>query len=358
MLYSLLYPLSEQFGLFNVFRYITFRSLGAAITALVISLILGPMMIRWLQKLQMGQVVRTDGPQTHLKKSGTPTMGGVLILFSMLVSILLWGDFSNKGLWIVSFVTFAYGVIGFIDDYRKVVHKNPKGLSARQKLLFQFIVAGIAAFLFLKFTAVNSELRLPFFKDFSLDLGWFYVPFIMLVIVGASNAVNLTDGLDGLAIGPVITTAGTFLLLAYVAGHVKIAAYLEIPYITGAGELAVYAAAMAAAGLGFLWFNSHPAQVFMGDVGSLSLGGGIGALAVVTKNEILLTIVGGVFVMEALSVMIQVASFKTRGKRVFRMAPIHHHFELKGWPEPKVIVRFWIISILLAIVALSTLKLR
>jgi phospho-N-acetylmuramoyl-pentapeptide-transferase len=358
MLYSLLYPLSEQFGLFNVFRYITFRSLGAAITALLISLILGPMMIRWLQKLQMGQVVRTDGPQTHLKKSGTPTMGGVLILFSMLVSILLWGDFSNKGLWIVSFVTFAYGVIGFVDDYRKVVHKNPKGLSARQKLLFQFLVAGIAAFLFLKFTAVNSELRLPFFKDFSLDLGWLYVPFIMLVIVGASNAVNLTDGLDGLAIGPVITTAGTFLLLAYVAGHVKIAAYLEIPYISGAGELAVYAAAMAAAGLGFLWFNSHPAQVFMGDVGSLSLGGGIGALAVVTKNEILLTIVGGVFVMEALSVMIQVASFKTRGKRVFRMAPIHHHFELKGWPEPKVIVRFWIISILLAIVALSTLKLR
>ncbi len=358
MLYSLLYPLSEQISLFNVFRYITFRSLAAAITALVISLILGPMMIRWLQRLQMGQVVRTDGPQTHLKKSGTPTMGGVLILFSMFTSIFLWGDVANVGLWIVCFVTFFYGLIGFIDDYRKVVHKNPKGLSARQKLFFQFLVAGIAAFLLLKFTAVNSELRIPFFKNFSLDLGWFYVPFMMLVIVGASNAVNLTDGLDGLAIGPVITTAGTFLLLAYVAGHVKIAEYLEIPYIAGAGELAVYAAAMAAAGLGFLWFNSHPAQVFMGDVGSLSLGGGIGALAVVTKNEILLTIVGGVFVMEALSVMIQVASFKTRGKRVFRMAPIHHHFELKGWPEPKVIVRFWIISILLAIVALSTLKLR
>jgi phospho-N-acetylmuramoyl-pentapeptide-transferase len=358
MLYSLLYPLSEQISLFNVFRYITFRSLGAAITALVISLILGPMMIRWLQRLQMGQVVRIDGPQTHLKKSGTPTMGGVLILFSMFISIFLWGDVASVGLWIVSFVTFFYGMIGFIDDYRKVVHKNPKGLSARQKLFFQFLVAGIAAFLLLKFTAVNSELRIPFFKNFSLDLGWFYVPFMMLVIVGASNAVNLTDGLDGLAIGPVITTAGTFLLLAYVAGHVKIAEYLEIPYIAGAGELAIYAAAMAAAGLGFLWFNSHPAQVFMGDVGSLALGGGIGALAVVTKNEILLTIVGGVFVMEALSVMIQVASFKTRGKRVFRMAPIHHHFELKGWPEPKVIVRFWIISILLAIVAISTLKLR
>ncbi len=358
MLYSLLYPLSDQFSALNVFRYITFRSLGAAITALLISLILGPMMIRWLQRLQMGQVVRTDGPQSHLKKSGTPTMGGVLILFSMFVSILLWGDFSNVGLWLVCFVTFFYGWIGFVDDYRKVVHKNPKGLSARQKLFFQFLVAGIAAFLLLKYTPVNSELRIPFFKTFSLDLGWFYVPFIMLVIVGASNAVNLTDGLDGLAIGPVITTSGTFLLLAYVAGHVKIAEYLEIPYIAGAGELSVYAAAMAAAGLGFLWFNSHPAQVFMGDVGSLALGGGIGALAVVTKNEILLTIVGGVFVMEAVSVMIQVASFKTRGKRVFRMAPIHHHFELKGWPEPKVIVRFWIISILLAIVALSTLKLR
>ncbi len=358
MLYHFLYPLSEQVSAFNVFRYITFRSLGAAVTALLLSLLLGPVLINWLKSLQMGQVVRTDGPQSHLKKSGTPTMGGVLILFSMLASLLLWSDFSNRGLWIVLFVTLCYGIIGWVDDYRKVVHKNPKGLSARQKLFFQFLVAGVAAFLFLKFTDVNADLRVPFFKNFVLQLGWLYVPFCMCVIVGASNAVNLTDGLDGLAIGPVITTAGTFLLLAYVAGHVKIAEYLEIPYIAGAGELAVYAAAMAAAGLGFLWFNSHPAQVFMGDVGSLALGGGIGALAVVTKNEILLLIVGGVFVMEALSVMIQVASFKTRGKRVFRMAPIHHHFELKGWPEPKVIVRFWIISILLAIVALSTLKLR
>jgi phospho-N-acetylmuramoyl-pentapeptide-transferase len=358
MLYHFLYPLSEQFSAFNVFRYITFRSLGAALTALLISLALGPWMINWLKSLQWGQVVRTEGPQTHLKKSGTPTMGGVLILFSMIVSMLLWMDFSNIGMWITMFVTVAYGLIGWVDDYRKVVHKNTKGLSARQKLVLQFLVAGIASYLFLKYTAVNAELRLPFFKNFSLDLGWVYVPFCMCVIVGASNAVNLTDGLDGLAIGPVITTAGTFLLLAYVAGHVKIAEYLEIPYIAGAGELSVYAAAMAAAGLGFLWFNAHPAQVFMGDVGSLALGGGIGALAVVTKNEILLLIVGGVFVMEALSVMIQVASFKTRGKRVFRMAPIHHHFELKGWPEPKVIVRFWIISILLAIVAISTLKLR
>jgi phospho-N-acetylmuramoyl-pentapeptide-transferase len=358
MLYHFLYPLSEQVSAFNVFRYITFRSLGAAVTALLLSLVLGPILISWLKRLQMGQVVRTEGPQTHLKKSGTPTMGGVLILFSMIASILLWADLTNVGLWIVIFVTLAYGALGWVDDFQKVVKKNTKGVSAKQKLLVQFVVAGVAAYLFQEFTAVNSELRVPFFKNFVVDLGWLYIPFSMCVIVGASNAVNLTDGLDGLAIGPVITTAGTFLVLAYVAGHSGIAKYLEIPFIAGSGELSVYGAAMAAAGLGFLWFNSHPAEVFMGDVGSLSLGGGIGALAVVTKNEILLLIVGGVFVMEALSVMIQVVSYKTRGKRVFRMAPIHHHFELKGWPEPKVIVRFWIISILLAIVALSTLKLR
>ena len=358
MLYHFLYPLAGQFTLFNVFRYITFRGLGAAVTALLISLLLGPAFIRWLRRLQMGQVVRTEGPQSHLKKSGTPTMGGILILFSLLASLALWMDFTNSALWIVIFVTTAYGLIGWVDDYQKVVKKNTKGLSARQKLFFQFLVAGLSAYLFLRFTAVNAELRVPFFKNFVLDLGWLYVPFCMCVIVGASNAVNLTDGLDGLAIGPVITTSGTFMILAYVAGHAGIAKYLEIPFILGAGELSVYSAAMAAAGLGFLWFNSHPAQVFMGDVGSLALGGGIGALAVATKNEILLLIVGGVFVLEAVSVMIQVVSFKTRGKRVFRMAPIHHHFELKGWPEPKVIVRFWIISILLAIVALSTLKLR
>ncbi|MGE3261521.1 MAG: phospho-N-acetylmuramoyl-pentapeptide-transferase [Bacteriovoracia bacterium] len=358
MLYYFLFPMAGEVGLFNVFRYITFRGLGAAMTALLISLVLGPFFIGWLKKLQMGQVVRTDGPQTHLKKSGTPTMGGILILFSMLVSLLLWGDLASKEFWIVLFVTIGYGLIGWVDDYRKVVRKNPKGLSARQKLFFQILVAAVAGWLLQNYTGVNSELHVPFFKHFALDLGWLYIPFSLCVIVGASNAVNLTDGLDGLAIGPVITTAATFMALAYVAGHVKIAEYLEIPYIAGASELAVYASAMAAAGLGFLWFNSHPAQVFMGDVGSLALGGGIGALAVVTKNEILLLVVGGVFVMEALSVMIQVASFKLRGKRVFKMAPIHHHFELKGWPEPKVIVRFWIISALLAIAALSTLKLR
>jgi phospho-N-acetylmuramoyl-pentapeptide-transferase len=358
MLLYFLYPLAGQFSLFNVFRYITFRSLGAAVTALLLSLFLGPLLINWLKSLQMRQVVRTDGPQTHLKKSGTPTMGGVLILFALLTSLLLWVDLSNVSVWIVAFVTLCYGVIGFVDDYRKVVQKNPKGLSARQKMFWQIIVAGIASWLFLNYTHVKPDLHVPFFKNIVIDMGWLYIPFAMCVIVGASNAVNLTDGLDGLAIGPVITTAGTFMLLSYLAGHSRIAEYLEIPYVAGSGELAVFAAAMATAGLGFLWFNTHPAQVFMGDVGSLSLGGAIGSLAVVTKNEILLCIVGGVFVAEALSVMIQVASFKTRGKRVFRMAPLHHHFELKGWPEPKVIVRFWIISILLAIVALSTLKLR
>jgi phospho-N-acetylmuramoyl-pentapeptide-transferase len=306
----------------------------------------------------MKQVVRTEGPQTHLKKSGTPTMGGVLILFSLLTSLILWVDLSNISVWIVVFVTVACGILGFVDDYKKVVQKNPKGISAKQKMFWQIIVAGIASYLFLHFTHVKSDLHFPFFKNAVIDLGWLYVPFAMCVIVGFSNAVNLTDGLDGLAIGPVITTAGTFMLLAYVAGHVKIAEYLEIPYVAGSGELSVFAAAMAASGLGFLWFNSHPAQVFMGDVGSLALGGAIGSLAVVTKNEILLCVVGGIFVVEALSVMIQVGSFKMRGKRVFRMAPLHHHFELMGWPEPKVIVRFWIISILLAIVALSTLKLR
>lgn len=358
MLYHFLYPLAEQISAFNVFRYITFRSLGAAATALLLGLLLGRTMISFLRKLQMGQVVRDDGPQSHLKKSGTPTMGGLLILFSLASSVILWGDFSNKALWIVGLVTIGYGLVGFVDDYKKVVEKNPKGLSARQKMFFQLLIAGVASGLLVHWGLINTELRIPFFKNFVWEMGWLYIPFAMLVIVGASNAVNLTDGLDGLAIGPVITTAGTFLVFAYVAGHMKIAEYLEIPYIAGSGELAVFCAAMGAAGLGFLWFNSHPAEVFMGDVGSLSLGGAIGTLAVVTKNEVLLVLVGGIFVVEAISVMIQVASFKTRGKRVFRMAPIHHHFELKGWAEPKVIVRFWIISILLAILSISTLKLR
>ena len=294
MLYFFLYPLASRISAFNVFRYITFRTLGAAITALLISLVLGPVFIRWLKTLQMGQVVRDDGPKTHLKKSGTPTMGGVLILFSLFVSVLLWADLRNRGIWIVSLVTFAYGIVGWVDDYRKVVKKNTKGLSARQKLFWQIFVACFCSWLFIKYAAVTTDLHIPFFKNFVWNLGWFYIPFAMCVIVGASNAVNLTDGLDGLAIGPVITTSGTFLLLAYLAGHVKIAEYLEIPYIPGVGELSIFAAAMAASGLGFLWFNAHPAEVFMGDVGALALGGGIGALAVITKNEFLLLVVGGV----------------------------------------------------------------
>lgn len=358
MLYHLLFPLSKEIGVFNVFRYISFRCFGAALCALTLSLLLGPWMIRRLARLQMGQVIREEGPQSHKKKSGTPTMGGALILFSLLVSTLLWVDLRNHSIWIVLFVTVAYGVLGWVDDYQKVVKKNTKGVSARHKLIVQTIVAAVAAWLLLRYTPLTPDLRFPILKGLTLNLSWFYIPFVVLVIVGASNAVNLTDGLDGLAIGPVVTTMGTFMILAYLAGNVKFAEYLEIPYVAGTGELAIFAASVAAAGLGFLWFNAHPAQVFMGDVGSLSLGGAIGTLAVVTKNEILLLVVGGVFVVEALSVMIQVVSFKTRGKRVFRMAPIHHHFELKGWPESKVIVRFWIISIILAIVAMTTLKLR
>lgn len=325
---------------------------------MLISLLLGPWTIEKLKSLQMGQVIRDEGPQTHKKKSGTPTMGGALILFSLTVSSLLWIDLSTPSFWIVLFVTLAYGALGWVDDYQKVIKKNTKGVSARQKLLVQFIVAAVASWALVNFTSLSQELKFPFFKELSLNLGWLFIPFATLVIVGASNAVNLTDGLDGLAIGPVITTAGTFMLLCYLAGHFKFAEYLEIPHVPRTGELAIFCAALAASGLGFLWFNSHPAQVFMGDVGSLSLGGAIGTLAVVTKNELLLIMVGGVFVAEAVSVIIQVVSFKTRGKRVFRMAPIHHHFELLGWPESKVIVRFWIISIILAIVALSTLKLR
>ncbi len=358
MLFHFLYPLAAEHSIFNVFKYITFRTFGAAITAVMISMILGPRFIRMLQRHQIGQEVRDDGPRSHLSKKGTPTMGGTLILASLFLSTLLWGDLSNTYVWIVLLTTFAFGVVGYIDDYRKIVQKNSKGLSARQKLLVQSIVA-IAVGVFL-FTSRDTPpvLKVPFFKDFSLDLGLFYVPFVWLVIVGTSNAVNLTDGLDGLAVGPVITTAATFLVLAYCSGHVKIAEYLQIPYINGAGEVGVFLGALAASCLGFLWFNTYPAQVFMGDVGSLALGAALGTSAVITKNEILLALCGGVFVLEALSVMAQVISFKTTGRRVFRMAPIHHHFELKGWPEPKVIVRFWIISVLLALVTLATLKLR
>ncbi len=306
----------------------------------------------------MGQSIREDGPKSHLVKVGTPTMGGGLILGAIFLPTLLWSDLTNKNVWIAVLTTALFGVIGYIDDYRKVIKKNPKGLSGKQKLISQTVFALLAAYIIYTMRDTPPVLKFPFFKDWSFYLGMFFVPFAAFVIVGASNAVNLTDGLDGLAVGPIITTSATFLILAYCAGHVKIAEYLQIPYIPGAGELAVFCGTVAASCLGFLWFNTYPAQVFMGDVGSLALGAALAVVAVITKNEILLALCGGIFVIEALSVMAQVTSFKMTGKRVLRMAPIHHHFELKGWAEPKIIVRFWIISILLALITLSTLKLR
>jgi len=358
MLLHLLYPLHANYSAFNVFKYITFRTFGAAITSVVLCMMLGPWFIRFLQRKQMGQAIRDDGPKSHLSKKGTPTMGGGLILIAIVIPTLLWSDLTNKNVWIALITTLLFGVIGYVDDYRKVVQKNPKGLSAKQKMAAQLIVGFAAAYAIYAFRDTPPVLKFPFFKDWSLYLGALFIPFAVLVIVGASNAVNLTDGLDGLAVGPTITTSVTFLILAYCAGHLKIAEYLQIPHIQGAGELSIFLGTVAASCLGFLWFNTYPAQVFMGDVGSLSLGAALGVVSVITKNEILLALCGGIFVMEALSVMAQVASFKMTGKRVFKMAPIHHHFELKGWAEPKVIVRFWIISILLSLVTLSTLKLR
>lgn len=358
MLYHLLYPLHTEFSVLYVFRFITFRTIYATITALLIAFILGPWLIDKLQKMQIGQTIRKVGPESHFVKEGTPTMGGALILFAIIIPTLLWADLSNLYIWITLLVTTGYGVIGFVDDYLKVVRKNSDGISARQKMFWQILIALIAAFLLYSSGGFDTRLSLPFFKNAQPDIGIFYIPFAVLVMVGASNAVNLTDGLDGLAIGPMIIAAATFLLLAYLAGNAKLAGYLQITGIQGAGELSVLCGAMVGAGLGFLWFNSYPAQVFMGDVGSLSLGGSLGTIAVITKNEIVLVLVGGIFVVEALSVIVQVISFRYWGKRVFRMAPIHHHFELKGWPEPKIIVRFWIISIILALIGLSTLKLR
>ncbi|MBN1957758.1 MAG: phospho-N-acetylmuramoyl-pentapeptide-transferase [Desulfuromonadales bacterium] len=358
MLYHLLYPLHTEYSVLYVFRYITFRTIYATITALLISFILGPWLIATLQRMQIGQTIRKVGPESHFVKEGTPTMGGSLILLAIIVPTLLWADLTNLFIWVTLMVTAGYGAIGFIDDYLKVVRKNSDGISARQKLFWQILIATLAAVLLYFSGNFETHLSLPFFKNVNPDLGVFYIPFAVLVMVGASNAVNLTDGLDGLAIGPMIIAAATFLLLAYLAGNAKLSGYLQITGIQGAGELSILCGAMVGAGLGFLWFNSYPAQVFMGDVGSLSLGGSLGAVAVITKNEFVLVIVGGIFVIEALSVIVQVISFRYWGRRVFRMAPIHHHFELKGWPEPKIIVRFWIISIVLALIALSTLKLR
>lgn len=358
MLYQWLVYLSDQFSALNVFRYITFRTFISFFTAFFVCWLVGPHFIRRLVQRQVEQSIRNDGPESHKKKMGTPTMGGTLILMSFLVPALLWVNLLNPMVWAVLGVTLGFGLIGFWDDSMKVSKKNSKGVPGKVRLLGEFLIAGVAVGLLVHFKVLPTELYMPFFKDVYWDLGWLYVPFACLVVVGCANAVNLTDGLDGLAIVPVIVCAGTFMLFAYVAGHLKIAEYLAIPYVAGAGELTPLAAAVMAAGLGFLWYNSYPAQVFMGDVGSLGLGGFLGIMAVVTQNELLLVVLGGVFVVEALSVISQVISFKLTGKRIFRMAPIHHHFELKGMDETKIIVRFWIISILLAVLSLATLKLR
>ena len=358
MLYHLLYPLHEVHTFFNVFRYITFRTIYATITALAVSFLLGPWAIRKLAALRVGQVIRDDGPGSHMQKEGTPTMGGSLILFALFISTLLWADLTNRNIWLALYILFTYGCIGFIDDYRKVTRRSSKGLKGRYKLALQIAAAGVVALVLYVQPDFNSSITIPFFKTLTPDMGLFYLPLVVFIIVGTSNAVNLTDGLDGLAIGPSIIAGATFLLFAYLSGHMKIAAYLQIPYVPQCGELAVLCGAMVGAGIGFLWYNTYPAQLFMGDIGSLALGGALGTVAVISKHEILLAIVGGIFVLETLSVIFQVASYKLTRKRIFRMAPIHHHFELKGWAEPKIIVRFWIIAVLLALVAVSTLKLR
>ncbi len=353
---SELYP--EMASFFNLFRYISFRSIYAALTALVLSLILGPWMVRKLKELQVGQPIRDDGPSTHLKKEGTPTMGGLLIIASMSISVLMWGDITNIYIVLVMIVTLSYALIGFIDDYRKQIKKDSRGLPGRYKLFWQCMVGILVGIILYLTPNFSTELAVPFFKNISPDLRWFYIPFAIFIIVGTSNAVNLTDGLDGLAIGPVVIVAMTYLIFSYFTGNVKIADYLYIHYVPGTGELAIFCGAMIGAGMGFLWYNSYPAEIFMGDVGALSLGGAIGTVAVATKHELLLVIVGGLFVVETLSVIFQVGFFKLKQRRIFRMAPLHHHFELLGWPEPKIIVRFWIISVILALLALSTLKIR
>jgi phospho-N-acetylmuramoyl-pentapeptide-transferase len=353
------YLMSFESG-FRVFHYLTFRAILAALTSLIISFMVGPWMIRKLSRKKIGQSIRELGPQSHYEKSGTPTMGGTLILVAIAFSTLLWADLGNRYIWVILLVTLGYGVIGFIDDYRKVIKRNSDGLSAKSKYLAQSIIGGFAA-IFLYNTAVlpaETQFIIPFFKDVALNMGWFYIVMTYFVIVGTSNAVNLTDGLDGLAIMPTVMVAAGLGIFAYLSGHVVFSEYLTIPYLPNAGELIVFCAALVGAGLGFLWFNTYPAMVFMGDVGALALGGALGVLAVLVRQEIVLVIMGGVFVMETLSVIIQVASFKLTGKRVFRMAPIHHHFELKGWPEPRVIVRFWIITVILVLIGLATLKLR
>jgi len=358
MLYALLYPLHVTYTGFNVLRYITFRTVMAALTAFLISVLFGPWLIRKLTANQIGQQIRPDGPERHQSKAGTPTMGGVLILSSLVLATLLLADLSNIYVWLVLAVTLGFAAIGFIDDYRKLSGHNSKGLPGRTRLQWECGI-GLAAGAFLYFVPhFDTVLYFPFLKNLHVDLGLFYVPFAALLLVASSNAVNLTDGLDGLAIGPVMTTGFTYGVFAYATSNAKYAEYLQLPYLEGVGELAIFCGALVCAGLGFLWFNAYPAQMFMGDVGALPLGAALGIAALLTKQELVLLIAGAVFVVEALSVILQVGSFKLRRKRIFRMAPIHHHFELQGWPEPQIIVRFWIVSILCALLALSTLKLR
>jgi phospho-N-acetylmuramoyl-pentapeptide-transferase len=361
MLYALLYPLRSAFPVLNVFRYITFRTAMAAVTALVLSLWLGPWVIGKLKSWQLKQFVRKEGPESHYKKAGTPTMGGLLILGAIFAATILWMDIGTRDTWIALGTTAALGCVGFLDDWTKVRRKNNRGLKGKQKLLLQFVFALAAAYAIQHWPQsprLSTVLSFPFLKKFVVDLGILYVPFVSIVVVGSSNAVNLTDGLDGLAIGAVGIAAATYAVLTYIAGNSIVAHYLRVPFVSEAGELAVFCGAIVGSALGFLWFNCHPADVFMGDVGSLPLGGAIGIVAVMAKQEVLLAIVGGLFVMEAGSVILQVASFQFTGKRIFRMAPLHHHFELAGWAEPRVIIRFWILSLLFATVALSTLKLR
>jgi len=362
MLYHFLYPLREQVAVFNVFRYITFRTAGAVLTALLLSLVLGPWFIRTLRRLSVGQNIREVGPRAHQIKAGTPTMGGLLILVAVVVPVFLWGNLGNHYLWLALLVTLAFGAVGFWDDFLKVRRRQSLGLTARKKILLQALVAAAAAgVLFYGLpasTRLQPVLNFPFFKELVLPLGVLYLPFAMVVLVGCSNAVNLTDGLDGLAIGATLVAAATYAVFTYVAGHARVAAYLQIPYVAGVGEVSVFCGALVGASLGFLWFNAHPAEVFMGDVGSLAIGGAIGMVAVLARQEIVLVLGGGLFVLEALSVIVQVLSFKLTGRRVLRMAPLHHHFELIGWAEPKIIVRFWILAILFALMSLSTLKLR
>jgi len=361
MFYHLLYPLHTHFGAFNVFRYITFRTAMATITALLVSLILGPVLIRKLRQLQIGQEIREDGPSSHHTKKGTPTMGGLLIITAVVLPTLLWADLRNFFIWTVVGATLLFGGIGFLDDYLKIVRKQSKGLTARTKFLLQILVGGLVGgvlFWSSEFGLFSTELSVPFFKGFTPDLSYGYILFVILVLTASSNAVNLTDGLDGLAIGSTLVAISAFTVLSYAAGHAIVSEYLGIPNIKGTGELTIFCGAMVGASLGFLWFNSHPAEVFMGDVGSMALGGSLGTIAIMIKQEFLLIVAGGLFVLEALSVILQVGSFKLRGRRIFRMAPLHHHFEEAGWSETKIVIRFWILAIIFALLALATLKLR